>query len=387
VSTRLGILQLLADGNLHSGADIGRKLGVTRAAVHKGVKALAENGLGVHAVAGLGYRLDAPITPLDRQQIARTLAAGASAASRVEVLETVDSTNRYLLARALADPDPRGMVCLGEVQPQGRGRQGKSWIATAYENLMMSMAWRFGAGPAMVVGLSLAAGVAVARALEAFGVPDAGLKWPNDILWGDRMTSSPSPIAAVNADVSSLTPYPLPEGEEVAPAHPALATFAHPCAAESVRLRGTSMERKLAGLLVDVHGEASGPCTVVVGIGVNCRISEADGRRIDQPWVDLHTITGATPDRNKLAALLIDRLQEMFETYAVSGLAAYQADWNRRHLFANRPVRLVRHQSSVEGTVDGIDDHGALRLRLADGRVQLFHSGEVSLRAAAECVS
>ena len=190
MSTRLGILQLLADGNLHSGADIGRKLGVTRAAVHKGVKALAASGLGVHAVAGLGYRLDAPITPLDRQQIARTLAAGASAASRVEVLETVDSTNRYLLARALADPDPRGMVCLGEVQPQGRGRQGKSWIATAYENLMMSMAWRFSAGPAMVVGLSLAAGVAVARALEAFGVPDAGLKWPNDILWGDRMTSS-----------------------------------------------------------------------------------------------------------------------------------------------------------------------------------------------------
>ena len=370
MSTRLGILQLLADGNLHSGADIGRKLGVTRAAVHKGVKALAANGLGVHAVAGLGYRLDAPITPLDRQQIARTLAAGASAASRVEVLETVDSTNRYLLARALADPDPRGMVCLGEVQPQGRGRQGKSWIATAYENLMMSMAWRFGAGPAMVVGLSLAAGVAVARALEAFGVPDAGLKWPNDILWGDRMTSSASRVGTTSHAVSSLTPCPLPEGE-----------------GGSVRLRGTSMERKLAGLLVDVHGEASGPCTVVVGIGVNCRISEADGRRIDQPWVDLHTITGATPDRNKLAALLIDRLQEMFETYAVSGLAAYQADWNRRHLFANRPVRLVRHQSSVEGTVDGIDDHGALRLRLADGRVQLFHSGEVSLRAAAECVS
>ena len=452
MSTRLAILQMLADGQLHSGADIGRRLGVSRAAVHKSIKALSANGLGVRSVAGLGYRLDAPSVPLDRERIARALDSAGKAAPRIEVVESVDSTNRRLLPRALADSDPSGMVCLAEVQPQGRGRRGKSWVATPYENLMMSMAWRFDAGPAMVMGLSLAAGVAAARALEAYGVPDAGLKWPNDVLWRDRMTSSSSPVRTTSHAVSSLTPNPLPTGMETftnfpspsgrgqrvragvpsspsllgrsrasrapadprasctspegegnepsaaardplhlgegaAPAHPALATFAHPCAAESVRLRGSSMGRKLAGLLVDVHGEASGPCTVVVGIGVNCRISESDGHRIDQAWADLHTIMGATTDRNRLAALLIDRLDDMFRTYAVSGLAAFKAEWNRRHLYADKPVRLVRDQASFEGTVDGIDDHGALRLRDADGRIRLFHSGEVNLRAVAECVS
>jgi BirA family transcriptional regulator, biotin operon repressor / biotin---[acetyl-CoA-carboxylase] ligase len=323
VNTRLAILQLLADGELHSGAAMGRRLGVSRAAVHKCVKGLGANGLGVQAIAGLGYRLEAPVTPLDRSRIARLLGTGRAPAPRIEILERVDSTNRYLLGRALVDTDPHGMVCLAEVQPAGRGRQGKSWVATPYENLMMSTAWRFDVGPAMVVGLSLAAGVAVARALEAYGVSGAGLKWPNDVLW---------------------------------------------------------RERKLAGLLVDVHGEASGPCTVVVGVGVNCRIGAADAARIDQPWVDLQTITGATPDRNRLAVLLIEQLHDMFAVYAASGLSAYQTEWNRRHLYADRPVRVARDHAFFEGMIDGVDEHGALRLRHADGRIQLFHSGEVSLR-------
>jgi BirA family biotin operon repressor/biotin-[acetyl-CoA-carboxylase] ligase len=325
VNTRLEILRLLADGQLHSGADIGRKLGMSRAAVNKGVKGLAANGLEVRAVAGLGYRLEAAVTPLDRRRILQLLDAAGMPVRHLEILEQVDSTSRHLLARALVDTDPSGMVCIAEVQSQGRGRRGSSWIATPYANLMLSMAWRFAVGPAMVAGLSLAAGVAVARALEAYGLSDVGLKWPNDVLWH---------------------------------------------------------QRKLAGLLVDVHGEASGPCTVVLGVGVNCHVGAADARNIDQPWADIYAVTGVTPDRNRLAAILIQQIYDMFTTFSASGLAAYQADWNRRHVFANRPVRLFRNHATFEGTVDGIDEHGALRLRQADGRIRLFHSGEVSLRSA-----
>jgi len=329
MNTRLAILQLLADGQLHSGADIGRHVGVTRAAVHKSIRTLSANGLGVHSIAGIGYRLDAPLVPLDQAKIEHALQA-VGAAARVDVVEQVDSTNRYLLERALADSEPRGLVCLTEAQPQGRGRQGKTWVATPYENLMMSMAWRFDVGPAMVMGLSLAAGVAAIHALTDYGVTGVGLKWPNDILWN---------------------------------------------------------ERKLAGLLVDVHGEASGPCTVVLGIGVNCRLRVADGERIDQPWIDLSTIMETTIDRNRLAALLIAQFDAMFRRYSLAGLTAYASEWNRLNLYANRGVRLVRDHAWIEGVVVGIDDSGALRLRDADGRIHVFHSGEVSLRAAAECVS
>lgn len=323
MNTRTEILRLLADGELHSGADLGRRLGVSRAAVCKGVKALCAGGLAVQAVIGRGYRLETALTPLDRGRILRHLDGVPIPARRIEILEHVDSTNRHLLAQAIAAPDPGGNVCLTEVQTRGRGRRGRHWIATPYQNLMLSISWRFASGPAMVSGLSLAAGVAVARALERYGVRDAWLKWPNDVLWE---------------------------------------------------------ERKLAGLLVDVHGEASGPCTVVIGVGVNCRIAPAEARRIDQPWVDLYTITGVAPDRNRLAAFLIQAFQDMFRTFGESGLAAFRAEWSRRHLYTARSVRVWQGETSFDGEVEGIDESGALHVRDAHGRTKTFTSGEISLR-------
>ncbi len=324
-TTRAGLLRVLADGELHSGAAIGAKLGVSRAAVFKSVHALSEIGLAVEAIAGRGYRLQVPLTPLDRRRMAHHLDGSAITSRQIEIVEEVDSTNRYLLKRAIAVPDPSGSVCVAEVQPLGRGRRGRGWIASPYQNLMLSMAWRFSGGPAMVAGLSLAAGVAVVRALERFGVREVGLKWPNDVLWH---------------------------------------------------------ERKLAGLLVDVNGEAGGPCTVVLGVGINCRIAPADGRRIDQPWVDLHTITGAIPDRNRLAAILMDELQKMFHVFAEFGLTAFQPEWEQHHLYAGRDVRVQQGEAAFDGTVHGIDDHGALRVRAPDGEMHVCHSGEVSLRRA-----
>ncbi|HEX7044106.1 MAG TPA: biotin--[acetyl-CoA-carboxylase] ligase [Burkholderiales bacterium] len=329
MSTRLEVLRALADGRLHSGADIGRRLGISRAAVSKAVKVLSANGLQVQALPGSGYRLEHPLVPLDRRRILQHLQAFGLNGRRVEVLETVGSTNRRLLAQAMQETDPSGMVCIAEVQPQGRGRQGRNWVSTAYENLMLSVAWRFAGGSAMMAGLSLAAGVAVARAVERYGVDAAaaalGLKWPNDLL-----------------------------------------------------CRG----RKLAGLLVEVHGEASGPCLVVLGVGVNCRIAPADARRIDQPWTDLRSLLGETIDRNRLAALLIAELHAMFVTFAASGLAPFRPDWEARHLYANHPVRVVRAGETYEGVVEGIDDSGALRLRGPAGDTHIFYSGEVSLRPA-----
>jgi len=148
--------------------------------------------------------------------------------------------------------------------------------------------------------------------------------------------------------------------------------LAHPSAANE--------HRKLAGLLVDVNGEASGPCTVVLGVGINCRLAPADAKRIDQPWVDLLTITGQVTDRNRLAAYVIYALQDMFQTFDRAGLAAFRADWERWHLFRGKAVRLWQGDAAVDGTVEGIDDNGALKLRDARGRSRLFHSGEVSLQ-------
>ncbi len=326
MTTRTEVLRLLADSGFHSGTDMGRRLGITRAAVCKAIKSLTDAGLDIHRVTGRGYRLPQPVRPLDRRAILRHLGAPArDVRDRLTLVEETGSTNRYLLERANLASFV-GAVCLAEAQTAGRGRRGRQWVATPYHNILLSMGWRFPAGPGIVAGLSLAAGVAVLRALEEYGVRGAVLKWPNDVLYE---------------------------------------------------------EKKLAGLLVDVQGEATGPSLVVLGVGLNGYIGERDAARIDQPWTDLHTIAGEPIDRNRLAALVIRELRDMFELFADKGLAAFRDEWQRRHLYHGRRVRLLAGEREMTGTVEGIDAHGALLLRDARGQTRAYHSGEISLRATA----
>lgn len=325
MSTRSEIVKLLRDGRFHSGTDMGRALGISRAAVCKGIKALSDLGLEIHKVSGRGYRLATSLQPLDKKHILGHLSdKGVDLHGRLDILESVDSTSRYLLEKINASPT-KDAICLAEAQLQGRGRRGRSWAATPYSNLMLSMAWRLQSGPAVVSGLSLAAGVAVARALDEYGVRETTLKWPNDVLW---------------------------------------------------------KHRKLAGLLVDVAGEAAGPCFVVLGVGVNGYISERDAEYIDQPWVDLQSIIGDTVDRNYLAAILIAHLTRMFETFSTNGLAAFREEWERRHLYNGKRVRLIQGDTEFQGEVEGIDETGALCIRDETGVKRVFHSGEISMRLA-----
>jgi BirA family biotin operon repressor/biotin-[acetyl-CoA-carboxylase] ligase len=326
MSTRAEILRMLSDGAFHSGTDLGKKLGITRAAVCKNIRRLTQSGLDVHRVTGRGYKLDAPLTLLNRSRILKHLgAAAADFRDRLHLIDETDSTNRRLAELAAPFNSFDGITCLAETQSRGRGRRGRSWVTTPYHNLMLSMGWRFPGGPALVSGLSLAAGLAVLRALEEYGVGDVGLKWPNDMLWNNR---------------------------------------------------------KLAGLLADVQGEASGPTLVILGVGVNGYISRDDAVRIDQPWVDLQEILGGRVDRNRLAALVMRHLRSMFQDFAARGFAPFREEWSSRHLYHLRRVRLIQGEREFNGTVEDIDEHGGLIVRLAKGR-QVFHSGEISMRGMA----
>jgi len=320
MSTRLALLELLADGAFHSGTALGDALGISRAAVHKAVESLADQGLELHRVTGRGYRLVTPATPLRRSVIEAALAVHLPGLP-IEVLETVDSTNQFLLREA--GPQAGPAVCLAEVQTAGRGRRGRSWAASPYRNLTFSLRWRFEAGPAALAGLSLVAGLAVHEALQVLGVRSAGLKWPNDLLWQGR---------------------------------------------------------KLAGLLAEVRGELGGPSLAVLGVGINVHVAAAAAAEIDQPWVDLATVLGAPCDRNTLAVQVILALARAFERFGRDGFAPFQTLWERAHLFQGQDVLLSEGERRHEGRVLGVEATGALRLRLRDGGERSFHAGEVSLR-------
>jgi biotin operon repressor BirA-like protein len=187
MQTETDLIRTLADGRFHSGEELGRLLGVSRAAVWKRLQQIRDAfGIEVDAVKGRGYRFREPLDLLDETDIRHHLAeSGVESPGQLYLHASIDSTNSWLMAKGAAG-EPSGAVCLAEQQLSGRGRRGRHWVSPYGRNIYLSLLWRFDMTPMQVAGLSLAAAVGVLRTLQAFDCQDAGLKWPNDILWQER---------------------------------------------------------------------------------------------------------------------------------------------------------------------------------------------------------
>ena len=325
MSLRSSLLGHLSDGNYHSGEALGARLGMSRMAVWKHIDALRDLGVPIVSVRGKGYCLPAATELLDAAAILSHVAAGTKAQlGAVETFLEIDSTSNWL-RRAVLDDAPSGTVCLAEIQHSGRGRRGRSWVSPFAANLYFSLLWRSSAGVAALGGLSLVAGIAVLRCLQSQGVDSAGLKWPNDLLVDGA---------------------------------------------------------KLAGVLIDVVGEASGPCAVIIGIGLNVEMPRRAAADIDQPWIDLRTLVGAGRlSRNHLAATLLDHLLPAIKLFEAEGMQAFMEEWRRYDVAHGRQVNLHLNDAVITGTACGIDAGGALLVETAAGR-RRFTTGEVSLRVA-----
>lgn len=122
------------------------------------------------------------IEPLDRRQILAELpATSRQCLAGLEILELVDSTNRYALAQHLAP-----FACLAEYQTAGRGRQGRQWVSPYGSGLCLSLKQHYSTLNKSLAGLNIALAVTVTRILHNLGATKVGLKWPNDILWQGR---------------------------------------------------------------------------------------------------------------------------------------------------------------------------------------------------------
>jgi len=227
----LRLVNSLSAGESRSGETIAAELGCSRTAVWKHIESLRELGVGVEAVAGLGYRLAEPIELLDRQRITAGLSAGAQRdLASFQIISTVDSTNAELQRMPAAEQ--HACAVLAERQTSGRGRRGRHWYSPFARNIYLSLGWRFDTGVGELGCLPLVVALAAGEALRLAGVTGHAIKWPNDIL-----------------------------------------------------LNG----RKLGGCLVEVQGDASGPCSAVMGVGINVNMpqSTAGTNMIDQPWTDV----------------------------------------------------------------------------------------------------
>lgn len=320
------LIGFLSDGSVHSGADIGLQLGVSRTAIWKRLKKLSALGLVVESVKGSGYRLSQKVELLGKETIKAHLSEAAKAiVDDLHVLSMTDSTNNYLLER-IKNKQGLGIanICLAEYQSSGRGRRGRTWASPYGSNLYLSIDWQFEAGVAALEGLSLAVGVVIARALADLDVTGVSLKWPNDIL--------------VNG-------------------------------------------AKLGGILIDVRGDHAGPCRIVVGVGINVNMSK-QSVAIDQLWTDISTICGEV-SRNLLAATIIEELIALLAAFESTGLKPFVDQWQHLDAFSNQLVDVISGAQKVSGICRGIADNGALVID-CNGVKKYMHGGELSLRLSHE---
>lgn len=315
----LHVLRSLDDKEFRSGAALARAFGVSRGTIWNALADARALGVCVQRVHGRGYRLAAALDWLDPVAIRDGLAARGLTA---DVVDTCGSTNAELLATAERSAACRRLLA-AELQTAGRGRLGRQWLSGLASALTFSMAWRFERSVAGLAGLSLAVGVAIARALRRLGACIM-LKWPNDLVWQGR---------------------------------------------------------KLGGILIEVRGEALGPCTAVIGIGINTCLRAQERARIDQPVADLNEACAGPIPRTELLIALGGEVASMLAAFDRHGFADMRAAWSEYHAHRGQPVRIELPNGAVEfGTALGVDHDGRLRVDTADGP-RTYVAGDVSLRS------
>ena len=311
------LLTRLSDGAFHTGEELGECIGLSRSGVWKRLQKLKTDcGLDVHAVPGKGYRLAQPLSLLDR---ARLEQSSSGLPWPVDVLDVVDSTSTEVYRR-LAEGVRPPFAVIAEQQSAGKGRRGRQWVSPFGQNIYYSVAIEFSAGLEQLDGLSLTVGVAVLQALQSQGVEGLGLKWPNDVLIADR---------------------------------------------------------KVAGILRELHGDPADVCRAIIGVGINVNMRTTG--LIDQPWTSLRNAGDHDFDRTELALRLTESLHACVVEHCRNGFRSLKTKWEEAHAWRGRDVALIAGNSKVSGVALGVDDRGALRLMGSDGE-RTYSGGELSLR-------
>ncbi|MDH3000561.1 hypothetical protein A1D23_01630 [Chelonobacter oris] len=236
------------------------------------------------------------------------------------VFRCIDSTNEFLLQNKSL---PSGTICTAEMQTAGRGRRGRQWQSPFAQNLYFSLLWHFQMQANQLQALSLVVGICLADTLAELGVENISIKWPNDIY-----------------------------------------------------LNG----RKLGGILIESRRFERQKQEMVIGIGLNLAMQQNAAAQIDQAWANLNE-SAVRAERNQLVATLANNLQHMLLQVEQHSVTPYLLRWQQYDHFYQKPVKLLLQQHTIQGICRGIDtDSGELLLQTADGTLQRFNVGEISVR-------
>jgi BirA family transcriptional regulator, biotin operon repressor / biotin---[acetyl-CoA-carboxylase] ligase len=324
---RLGqIVRLLTDNAMLvvSGTKLAEELQTSRSDIWRLIQQLRELGVDIAGHPATGYQLTA-VPDLLLPEIIDPLLNGTVFSGQVTHFFRIGSTNIAAM-QAASSGAPDGSVFLAEEQTAGRGRGGHSWESAPSTGVYCSAILRPALPPADVLIISLAAGLAVAAAIaEVTGItPD--LRWPNDLLIGDR---------------------------------------------------------KVCGILTELNAEVTRVRHVVVGVGINVNQTRFEGE-LASLATSLAIETGRNCSRVELTAALLKSLDREYRALQ-AGIGAARDSVLQRFERSSRYARgmhvWVEEDGGYEGVSAGLDDRGFLRVETAKGTRTVLSGGVRPRRA------
>ncbi len=315
------ILQLLREhsSTFLSGEEMSRRLKVTRTAVWKRIQRLRTLGYEIEASTRSGYRLIwSPdlLTPSEIKSLLTTKWMGKA----IHYFHSIDSTNSKAYQLALQGAE-EGEVVIAELQVKGRGRLGRRWFSPSFLNLYLSVILRPQIPPHQASLITLMAAVATANAIQKYSGLLPRIKWPNDILLKDR---------------------------------------------------------KVAGLLNEIHSEMDRIHFVILGIGVNLNMDgKMFSKEIRGVATSLKMEMGQTITRKVFLQTLLEELERWYAIFLKEGGAPVLKAWRDRAKIKGKQVKVTSFGETLSGVAVDVDSDGALILETKDGKRKRVVAGDI----------
>ncbi len=294
------------------------ELSVTRAAIWKCIEALRGDGYEIESAAAKGYRLASVPDLLGEREIRLGLDT-KYLGCEIHSLAEVDSTNSYASKLAAAGA-PEGTVVVSEHQTAGRGRLGRKWVSPPGVNIYVSVILRPEVPPSDAPMVTLAASVALTRAIKAYGLP-AAIKWPNDVL--------------ING-------------------------------------------RKAAGILTEMSAEPDLVRHIVLGVGIDVNMQKgAFPKELKETATSMMMELGGRVDRAGLLRRFLSELEGAYGMFTRGEKEAVLNGWRELSCTLGRDVKVSTPSGETKGRALDLDASGGLMVELEGGRVETLTSGDV----------
>ena len=321
------VLKLLQEshGAYISGEGISEKLGITRAAVWKAVKALQRDGYDIESRKSQGYRLlDAP-DRLTETEIRAHLSGTKLVGRKLVCFESVDSTNAYLM-RVASQGVVDGTVAVANEQTGGKGRRGRSFLSPAGKGVYLSVLLRPPVEPNHLLPITGYVAVAMCNAVERAAGVRPKIKWANDLVLGGK---------------------------------------------------------KLCGILTELsmEGESGALQYVIIGIGINVAHTREDfAGELENIATSLNLETGKDISRAALAAAMIEELDTLYQALLRHKLQFYLDIYRKDCLTIGQQVQLLWEDVHEKVLATGVDENLGLEVLRQNGSKDVIRTGEVSVR-------